>query len=719
MSQYPPREETPTILQMDNAECGAIALAIILGYFGRYVSSSEVREACGVTRDGSKALNMIKASRRYGLETHGMQLSLDQVQLLPPPFIVYWQFNHFLVVEGFSEDQVYLNDPATGPRRVTREAFSQGFTGVVLFMNPGPDFQTGGEAEPGILTLLWRHLRNTRSHFLSIVGLVTLSAIPVIGLAFFAKIFFDQIWTAHQRDWLPGLLLGMLLSAVLMSVLIGCQRYYLLKLYLKLKLTHTMQFFWRLLQLPLNFFQQRAVGDLAERVESHNRLVHILTDKTLVHIEGFLRLTLFAVMMLLLSIPLGLISLAIAAIAFVLLRLVLRHNEDIGKRFAQTEGNLSAIEMNGIQMIETLKADSAENQFFNHWAAVHAQKTMSEQAMVNHENTVKILSFLLQGLNLVVLFAGGGFLILHQQLTPGGLFALQILLLGFYEALFAHVGIGQYLGKLKGEVARILDIEQQAPEQILATETTDLSLFSTTEPVLDCRQIRFGYSLLEPPIFEDISLRIGVGERVAIVGPSGGGKSSLAKLICGLYAPWSGDIIMHGAPLAKISRAWLSNFMGLVDQQIFLFAATLRENLTLWNPEISDAAIYRALDVVEMSSLIRDRGGLDCRVEEGGKNFSGGQIQRLEIARVLIADPKLLILDEATAALDPLIEQKIYANLQKHHCTLLIIAHRLSAIRDCDQIIVIDGGKIVQQGRHETLIKDNGLYKDLVSLEIL
>jgi ATP-binding cassette, subfamily C, bacterial len=719
MLKGPALEKTPTILQMDNAECGAVTLAIILAYFGRFTAIAELREACDVTRDGSKAINIIKAARQYGLDAHGMQVNLENVVKLPPPFIAYWEFNHFLVIEGFAEDTVYLNDPANGRRSISMTEFSRSFTGIVLFMHPGPDFQPGGIAEPPIWQLLWQRLSGSRWSFAYIIFTAAMLAAPLIALAGFAKIFLDNILLDGQQDWLPILLLSMVITAILMAILAWLKRYYLVRLYMKLKITGVAQFFWRLLHLPLNFFQQRATGDIVDRVEAHGYVAEVLADKITNNIAGMFMMGIIALAMFLLSWPLALINLVMTLLNFLLLWIVSRRNSELGRGFAQAEGKLSAIEINGVQIIETLKANAVESQFFNQWASAHAQKVMNEQHIENNEGLLKILPVLSQGLNMVALLAVGAWLILHDQLSPGGLIAMQILLFSFNRPLLEFLGIGDYLYKLKGEVARLVDVEQQALSSVLdITLTTPPLPKVTAGPMLEFRQVTFGYSKLEPPVFAGISLRVNPGERIAVVGPTGGGKSSLAKLICGLYAPWEGEILVQGVPLAQISRPHLAEFAGLVDQQIFLFAATLRDNLTLWNPQVSDANIYRALNIAGIADLVKERGGLDCWVEERGRNFSGGQVQRLEIARALIANPQLLILDEATAALDPLIEQQIYENLTQQHCTLVIIAHRLSAVRDCDQIIVLDEGKIVQQGRHEFLIKDSGLYKELVSLEI-
>lgn len=711
--------KTPTILQMDNAECGAVSLAIILAYFGRFIPPSDVREACDVSRDGSKAINIIKAARKYGLEAHGMQLNMENIKLLPPPFIVYWQFNHFLVVDGFTEDKVHINDPATGPRTIDYQEFDTGFTGIALFLRPGENFEKGGEPQPSFFKMLWSGLQGYRLGFLYIMVLSLALLIPSLSLAFFAKIFIDDIFLAQQYSWMLAFILCMLGSAVLLGLLTEWKRSYLNILYKQLKLNGAMNFFWRVLHLPIAFFQQRATGDIAERIESYHRLANLLAEKLVDNFTGVVAMIFYALVMLLLSWPLACTGILIGFINFSLLWMLSKRMTGIAERYKQTEGKLAGVEMHGIQIIETIKANAVEDQFFNQWAAFHAQKVNSSQAIEKYSAFSRILPLLLQSINLLALLGLGSWLIWLGQLTAGALIAMLILIQYFNKPLIDLLLLSEELYKIKGDVARINDVNQHREETILKNSNDFMTLIAKEDQaLLELRHIQFGYSKLEPPIFENLSLSIFPGKHLAVVGPTGGGKSSLSKLICGLYAPWAGQVLIQGQPLADISRSTLSRLIGLVDQHIFLFAATVRENLTLWNPSITDEQIYQALETATMADIIRNRGGLECWIEERGKNFSGGQVQRLEIARALIGNPQLLILDEATSALDPVIEQKIYDNLQKQHCTLIIIAHRLSAIRDCDQIIVIDNGKVVQSGKHDVLIKDSGLYKELVSLEI-
>ncbi len=717
MSNNSKREKTPSLLQMDNAECGAVVLAIILAYFGRYIPISEAREACDVSRDGSKAINIIKAARHYGLNAHGMQLTLEQTKQLPPPFIVYWQFNHFLIVEGFNADKVYLNDPATGPRTINAHEFAQGYTGIVLFMDPGPEFQPEGKPGPSIGYLVWQYIVGTRSIFLFILISGLFLSAPVIGLAFFTKLFFDTV-LLQQSAWTGFFVFGLLIIGLLIISLTTLRRFFTTRFYMKLKLSVVVQFFYRLLHLPINFFLQRAAGDLVERTETPAQIAHILAEKIASHLVDFINLMILVTFMFFISWPLALINIACGIIGIFLNRL-LATKPEINGRLLQSIGKLSGIEINGIQIIETLKVNAVESHFFNLWANAHAEKVANEQALAIAELKRQIAIVSLWGFNLLALFGVGVGLIFQGQLSPGSWLASLVLFLAFIQPLNLLASSKDQLHRLKSDMARIDDVKHHRLENILSAPQNAVSLQqASASTVLEFKNVLFGYSRLEPPIFTDISFELKAGERLAIVGPTGGGKSSAAKLICGLYTPWSGEIIINGVPLPHTSRQQLAEYVGLVDQEIYLFSATLRENLTLWDSQISDSQIYHALSLACMDEIVRQRGGLDCWVEERGKNFSGGQVQRLEIARALIANPKLLILDEATSALDPLLEQQIYRNLQQQHCSLIIIAHRLSAIRDCHSILVIDQGQIIQRGKHEELMAADGLYKELVSLEI-
>lgn len=713
------RVKTETILQMDATECGAVSLSIILSFYGYYLTPSEARDVCDVSRDGSKAINIIKAARRLGFEAHGMQLSMESVQYIPVPFIVFWEFNHFLVVEGFGKNVIYINDPNHGPSTVTYQQFDKSFTGVALVIHPGEHFKKRGSPEPPILKVLWGYLKNSRMSFLYILLLAFTLIFPLLTISFFAQIFVNIILVQHQFDWIGYLLLAMFFTSIIVGKLTWYKRHYLIRLYLKIKLIGSSTFFWHLLHLPFKFFQQRSPGDLLSRMEGYDRIAKILANRVVDNIVRTITVFFFGLVIVLMSPQLAFVTILISGLNGLLVGFFSRKLSDAGRRFAQDEGKLSGVEMNGIQIIETLKANAAEDHFFDHWAAFHAKKVNSQQQMEFYTSILRILSIFLQGLATAVVLCYGSWLIIHDKLSLGVLVAVQILIIGFNRPLLDLIGLGEKLYMLKGDFARVNDVIQHAPEDILSHETETKILSEESEaPLLQLKNIQFGFSKLEPPIIYDLSLKIEAGKNIAIVGPSGSGKSSLSRMICGLFKAWSGEILVKGHPLHTISREEYSKWVGLVDQNVFLFSASLRDNLTLWDENINEKHLLEALKMACIDEVIYQRGGLDCWIEEGGQNLSGGQIQQLEIARALLTKPKLLILDEATGALDPLIEKNILDNLKKEHCALIIIAHRLSAVRDCDEIIVLENGRIVQHGTHETLMKEEGLYQKLVTLEV-
>lgn len=714
-----PRVKTSTILQMDNAECGSAALGIILAFYGRYESASELRSLCDVTRDGSKAINIIKAARQYGLEAHVMQLNMENIKLLPPPFIAYWQFNHFLVVEGFEKNKVHINDPATGPRTISVEEFSKNFTGIVLYLVPGPDFKPQGKPEKPLHYLLWRHLKGAFPHVIYTI-LVTLTLFfPQLSLAFFSKIFIDNIVIESQQQWIFPFLISMFIALGMMIILHLLKNKFLLSLRLKLKINTLIPFFRHLLDLPIHFFQQRATGDIAERIEAYHRMANLLVDQILNNILNIFLIFYCWVALCFLNFTLALLIILVSLINFMIVWWIANRKVDQGSHYAQAEGKLAGIELNALRVIETIQVNALDNQFFNQWAAAYAQKINNWLSFETQKYFLNFFPFVMQSLSLILLISYGGWLVFNGELTLGSFLAVIILSFNFNYPISEMVNLRANLFKTRGDIARINDVINYGAENVLKSNADQIEVSAKKiVSALEFKNIQFGYSRLEPPIFENLNFSIKTGERVAVVGPTGGGKSSLIKLICGLYAPWTGEVSILGSSLSNISRSILARWVGVVEQQIFLFSASIRENLTLWNASISDSMIYHALHLVGMSEVVTERGGLEAWVEERGKNFSGGQVQRFEIARALLSNPLILVLDEATSALDPVSEQEIYNNLKNQQITLLIIAHRLSAIRDCDQILVIDNGRIVESGNHESLIKESGLYQELVDLEI-
>lgn len=712
------RVKTPTRLQMDAAECGATALSIIMGYYGRHLLSEEARQAVGVSRDGSKAINIVKAARRYGMKAEGANLEIEEVRALEFPVIAFWEFDHFLVIEGFGKNKVYLNDPATGPRTISLEEFDKSYTGIVMILRPGPKFKKAGKPEGSITQHLWTRLKNSKGAFAFVVLVTFVFLIPSIAIPIFSKVFIDQILIDHQVNWIIPLIVGMSINMVIMAFLAWLQKRYLLRLNTKLKLAGSANFFWHLLHLPMNFFQQRSNGDIAERVSVNDKVANLLSAQLTSNLVGIISMFAYGVTIWILNWQLTLISLAIVICNFCILIFVNRKLTDLSRRLSQDSGKLNGIEMHGMQIMDTIKANALEDKFFMRWSAYHAKTINTSQRIQIIATLLNILPNMLNGLGAIIVLSLGSYYIIQGYLTIGTLIAFQSLLGGFAGPLNALIGLGTQIQELRGDVVRLNDVITHPPDQYVGSKATSEQLTPKPQsPIVEIKSLQFGYSKLEPPIFYNLALTMRPRERIAIVGPSGGGKSSLAKLLCGLYKPWKGDILLAGYHLPNISKNALANFLALVDQQIFLFEGTIRDNLTLWDDTIPEDRLIKALEDACILDLIQDRGGLDCEVREGGGNFSGGQAQRLEIARALVKNPQLLILDEATSAIDPIVEQRIYENLKKRDCSLFIIAHRLSTIRDCDQIIVIEEGEMTQHGTHEELVEQPGLYQSLITLE--
>lgn len=702
---------------MEATECGAAALGIILAYYGRYETLETLRVVCGVSRDGSKAINMLKAARQYGLHAvAGKVEDLDALSTLTFPLIVFWEFNHFIVLEGIQGDKFYINDPATGPRYVSREEFDRAFTGIILVFETTSDFKPAGKPV-SVLASLKQRLGHTKLVLTLIIIASLALVVPGIIIPGFSKIFIDDILIRQMNSWLLPLLVGMLVTAALRGLLTWLQTRYLLRLQIKLALMASTRFFWHVLRLPILFFQQRYAGDINERVSANDRVANLLSANFTASAVGVITMIFFAIVMFFLDWQLTLIGIIAAFLNFSLLYAVSRKVADTNRRFLQDQGKLAGLEMNALQSIETLKAMGLENDFFRRWSGWHAKNINTQQSIVLYNQLLLIIPRLLTGLVTVAILGLGSWQIMQGYLTVGTLVAFQSLIVSFNTPLAGLLGFGSEMQKIRGDLLRLDDVLKH-PEDPRLIETTEKA--DSTEQLsghVEFKQVTFAYSKMEPPIIEDLNIEIKPGTRVALIGKTGSGKSTISKLLCGLYEPWSGEILLDGKKQEAILRSVFSRSVSLVDQDIFLFEGSVADNLSLWNKEVSEAEMRTALHHAQLEDVVAERGGLGAYVAEAGVNFSGGQRQRLEIARALINNPTLLILDEATASLDPVMEKRVYDSLKEMHCTLFIIAHRLSAIRDCDEIFVLDKGKVVERGTHDTLLTQNGLYKQLVVSE--
>ncbi|MEH1843149.1 MAG: NHLP family bacteriocin export ABC transporter peptidase/permease/ATPase subunit [Nostoc sp.] len=713
------RVKTPTLLQMEAVECGAAALGIILGYYGRIVPLPELRRECGVSRDGSKASNVLKAARSYGLQAKGFKKELNQLSDLSLPYIVFWNFNHFLVVEGFSSSYVYLNDPATGPRKVSRQEFDEGYTGVVLVMEPGPEFTTGGR-KPSLILSLWSRLQSATG--VLIYCLLAGFLLTLVGLAIpvFSQVFVDEILVQGRQHWLRPLLLAMAIAVVLQGVLTLLRLRYLRRLKVKLSVGMSSRFLWHILRLPVGFYAQRFAGEISNRTSLNDQVADVLSGRLATTVIDAVMVIFYALVMLQYDWVLTLLVASFAAVNVLTLQWISRQRVDANQRLIQEYGKAAGASIAALQSIETLKASGLESDFFSRWSGYYTKAINSQQELGVTNQTFSVLPTLLSSLSSMALLVVGGLRVVDGHLSIGMLIAFQGLMQSFLLPVNNLVNFGSTLQEMEGNLIRLDDVLDNPIDE--AGKDKEILFPSSSVPRLqgyvELENVTFGYSRLDPPLIENFSLSVKPGGRVALVGGSGSGKSTIAKLVSGLYEPWEGEICFDGQPRKQIPQSILTNSVSLVEQDILMFGGTVRENLTLWDTTVPDKNLVRASKDAAIDDVIFSMsGGFDAELIEGAANLSGGQRQRLEIARALVNNPSILIMDEATSALDSETEKIIDQNLRRRGCTCLIVAHRLSTIRDCDQIIVLERGKVVQRGTHEELWQVEGVYSRLISSE--
>jgi NHLM bacteriocin system ABC transporter peptidase/ATP-binding protein len=714
------RVKSPTILQMEAVECGAAALAMVLAYHGRWVPLEELRHECGVSRDGSKANNVLKAARKYGLDAKGYKYdSLEKLYDLPLPAILFWNFNHFVVLDGFKKGKAHLNDPAQGPREITMEELDASYSGVVLTFPPGPEFKKGGQA-PNMLPALRRRLEGSETALIFTVLCGLFLVLPGLVVPTFSRIFIDEYLVGRQGWMLQPLLIAMALTLVVQGALTWLQEYYLLRLETKLALSTSSKFFNHILRLPSAYFGQRFAGEIGSRVLLNDKIASVVSGKLATTMIDLVMTVFYAGLMFVYSISLTLLVIAIAALNVAATRLGGRIRVDASQKLAQDKGKLLGTAMNGLQMIETMKATGSEAEFFARWAGYYAKSQNTEQQINVMTQLLQAVPPLVQTLSTAAVLVVGGLKVMNGELSVGMLVAYQTLLASFTRPLASFVQFGTTLQELQADMNRVDDVIRY-PEDAQYAQSARPSPFPPTMVKLsgrvELKDVTFGYSPLERPLIENFNLVVEPGRRVALVGGSGSGKSTVAKVISGLYKAWSGEILFDGVPREKIPRELVVNSLAVVDQEVFLFGGSVSENITMWDPTIGPARVGAACRDAEIAPVIEAReGGYQARVQEGGGNFSGGQCQRFEIARALVGEPTIIIMDEATSALDPTTEMWIDEAIRRRGCTAIIIAHRLSTIKDADEIIVLERGKVVQRGTHDEMKEAEGPYRHLIAM---
>ena len=714
------RVKTPTLLQMEAVECGAAALGIMLAYYKRIVPLTELRAECGVSRDGSKASNILKAARNYGLDAKGFKKGLAQLKDLDPPFIVFWNFNHFLVVEGFSEDKVYLNDPASGPGSVSQEEFDKSYTGVVLVMQPGEEFQTGGQKSNLILGL-WSRLKSDRQAlaYCLLAGFFLTFAELVVPV--FSQIFVDEILIEQRYRWLNPLLLAMIVSVILQGALTLLQLRYLRRLKIKLSITMSSRFLWHILRLPVGFYAQRFAGEISNRISLNDDVADVISGELATTAIDAVMVVFYAIIMSQYDLVLTAIVVSFALVNIFTLQWISRQRKDANQKLLQEYGKAAGASIAALQGIETLKASGLESDFFGRWSGYYTKAINSQQEIGITNQTLAILPVLLSALASAFLLLVGGLRVMDGYISIGMLIAFQGMMQNFQSPVTNLVSLGGRLQELEGNLIRLDDVLSNPTDSHVENSRNvqgDRADLPKLQGYIELKNLSFGYSRLEAPLIEDFSLTIEPGQRIALVGGSGSGKSTVAKVLSGLYEPWSGEILLDGRPKSEIPQQILTNSLSVVEQDIVLFGGSLTDNLTLWDSTVPQKNIIEACRDAAIEDVVNKMpGGYNANLAEGAANLSGGQKQRLEIARALVNNPTILIMDEATSALDSETEKIIDRRLRLRGCTCVIVAHRLSTIRDCDLILVLDKGKIVQQGTHEELWQQEGIYAQLIKSE--
>lgn len=726
--------KVPVIMQLEALECGAAALAMIMAYYGKWVPLERVRADCGVSRDGSNAKNIYLAAEHYGFDVSAMRTTPEALQKQGKfPCIIHWNMNHFVVLDGFKGKWVYLNDPARGEVRVSWDEFDKSFTGIVIVPVPSAHFVADGKRK-NILDFAKKRLTGASAATAFVMMTTAIAYLFGIVNSVTSRIFMDRLLTGDNPEWLYPFTLIMILLAVIQLVVEWSNAVYSLRINGKMSVIGSTTYMWKVLHLPMEFFSQRLAGDIQSRKDMNASI-----SETLVRVFAPLFLNtammiFYLGLMLKQSLLLTLIGIITLLLNSIMSRVISRQRSNITRVQMRDMGMLESATVTGISMIETIKASGAENGFFQKWAGYQASLN-AQNVKVEKTNQVlgMIPSFFSTLANYAVLVTGI-WLIMQNKFTLGSVLMFQGFLSSFMTPAMTLVSAGQTLQEMRTQIERVEDV-MSYPDDMNAVEYTEDSAAKDTgtednseisgssnvsklSGCLELKNVTFGYSRLDKPLIENFSLKMETGSRIALVGASGCGKSTISKLISGLYQPWEGEILFDGKPRSAYPRDVITGSLAVVDQDIILFEDTVSDNIKMWDESIKDFdIILAARDANIHDSIMELPGGYRHKLSSGGRELSGGQRQRLEIARVLAQDPIIIILDEATSALDAKTEYEVVTAIKNRGITCIVVAHRLSTVRDCDEIIVLDHGKVVERGTHDELIRLNGAYADLVSSE--
>jgi len=711
--------KVPVVMQMEALECGAASLTMVLAYYGKWIPLEQVRADCGVSRDGSNAKNVLRAARSYGLIAKGYRMEPETLKEEGRfPCIIHWNFNHFLVLCGFKGGKAVLNDPAQGHYSVSMEVFDKSFTGICLMFEPGEEFEPGGKPKSVVAFARQRMKGTGEAVAFTVITTVIASLIGIIQPGF-SRIFLDRLLTGVNPEWVLPLLWALAGLSVVQIVIAFIQAVYSARINGKIAAVGSTTYMWKVLHLPMEFFSQRLAGDIQQRKETNASIASGLVGTFAPLVIQAAMMVFYLVVMLRYSAMLTLVGIASIAINTCVSRLISRRRVNITRVQMRDSGKLTGATVAGIEMIETIKASGAENGFFEKWSGYQASVCLQEAKFARINQYIGLVPQIVSTLTNTAVTILGVYLTMQGKFTIGMVMAFQGFLASFMAPAQELVSAGQTLQEMRTQMERIEDVMQYPSDSVFDSRTNSGDeTYAKLSGAIEMKNVCFGYSRLAPPLISDFSLSLKPGSRVAFVGTSGCGKSTLSKLISGLYQPWSGEILFDGKPMKEIDRSVFTGSLAVVDQDIILFEDSIANNIKMWDNSIEDFEMIMAARDAQLHEDIMQRdGGYNYRITEGGKDFSGGQRQRIEIARVLAQDPTIIILDEATSALDARTEYNVVKSIKDRGITCIVVAHRLSTIRDCDEIIVMDRGRVVERGTHEELFAMNGFYTQLVCSE--
>ena len=705
--------KTPLVMQMEATECGAACLTMILAYYGRWVPLDQIRYECGVSRDGANAKNVVQTARQYHLQADGYRYSLEAlVEKAVYPCVIFWNYNHFMVLNGIRRNTVYVNDPSKGIYSMPLSEFAEGYSGVCLIFSPGPDFKPGGKPK-SILGFVKDKLAGRHKDMFLLTGTTILTAVLGILMPGFSRAYVDIFLMLDEPYWLKYFIFLFIIAVALQFAAQALQQYFSLWVNGKLDLIGNSEYMWHVYRLPVPFFDNRVIGDIALRKEENAEVYKTLVNTLAPLLVKAVLIVLYLLIMIRYSVWLSLIGVISVLLKLWVSWFISKKRMNITRVQKRDYGNLAASTLTGINTIETIKASGAEVSYFEKWAGYQAANNAQKQKYTTYDSFLSLIPVAVGHLCDSIVLGGGIWLVIKGYWSLGIISAFQGVLSMFMAPVNDFITATQTIQEMRSDMERIEDVMKSKEEEWVEDPIEkDLERLSGQ---ISIKNLTFGYSNLADPLISDFSIDIEPGSSIAIVGASGSGKSTLTRLITGLYQPWSGSITFDGKPIKEINRYVFTESVTSVNQDIHLFKGTIAQNIRFLNPALQDYdLIMAARDACIHDEIMKMEYGYQEKLLEGGRNLSGGQRQRVEIAMALARDPMILVMDEATSALDAKTEYEVMKRIRERYITTIIIAHRLSTIRDCDRILVLDQGRVVEDGSHKELVEKHGYYYRLV-----